>query len=107
MSKFIFLSVVMLYSSFALAGTATGKITTIFIADGSSAVLFKLDSRIQDTPRCNEAKRFSIELRKPGGTAAYMAILEAKREKYQVSVEGLNTCTNEWKSEDIKAIILN
>ena len=55
----------------------------------------------KDTPRCNENGRFALSLRKFGGMASYMALLEAKREKYEVRVEGLNTCGNHWKSEDV------
>ncbi len=36
--------------------------------------------------------------------ATYTAILEAKKQGYKVTVEGLNTCANEWKSEDLKNI---
>jgi hypothetical protein len=107
MTRVVFVLTALLYSGLALAGTATGKVTSIYVADGSNAVLFKLDATIEDTPRCNEAQRFSINLIKPGGMAAYRAILEAKRDGYEVSVEGLNTCGNEWKSEDIKQIVIN
>lgn len=106
MNRTVFMLAAVLYCSAAVAGSGSGKITSIFVADGSSAVLFKLDSAIHDTPRCNEYKRFSINLRKPGGMAAYRAILEAKREGYNVKVEGLNTCSNEWKSEDVEDIVI-
>lgn len=107
MYKLIIVLTALVFSNGAFSGNATGKITNIFVADNSFYVLFKLSSKINDTPRCNEEKRFSISLIKPGGIAAYTAILEAKREGYEVDVEGLNTCVNEWKSEDIKNIILN
>ena len=103
---FIFIMSI-LSSSTAFAGTATGKIATIYVADNDTAVLFTLTSPIKNTPRCNEGERFSLNLRKPGGMAAYMALLEAKRQDYDVAVEGLNTCANEWKSEDIKNIELH
>ena len=106
MNKILFLIAVLVYPGFALAGSATGKITSIFVANNSASVLFMLDSLINDTPNCNEAKRFSIDLRKPGGMAAYMAILEAKKYGFEVRTEGLNTCINEWNSEDIKFITL-
>ncbi len=96
-----------LLHSVAVAGHPTGKIASISVADNSTAVLFTLSSAISDTPRCNEGQRFSIALHKPGGAAAYTAILEAKQQGYEVSVEGLNSCGNEWKSEDIKTIILH
>jgi len=107
MYKFIIILTSLFFSNVALSGDAVGKITNIFVADNSVYVLFKLNSEINDTPRCNEEKRFSISLRKPGGRATYTAILEAKREGYEVTVKGLNTCINEWKSEDIKNIMLN
>lgn len=107
MHKLIIGLAALIYSGAAIAGSATGKIATVLVADGAAAVLFTLTSELSDTPRCNEARRFSIDLRKPGGVAAYMAILEAKRQGYIVSVEGLNTCTNEWKSEDIKNVVLH
>lgn len=101
----IFLS--LFFCSVAYAGTATGKISSVYIADDSVAVLFTLTSAINGTPRCNERERFSINIRKLGGMAAYSAILEAKSQGYEVTVEGLNTCANEWKSEDVKNIILH
>ena len=107
MYKLIIVLITLSFSNSVLSGNATGKITSILVADNSFNVLFMLNSEIEDTPRCNEEKRFSISLRKPGGVAAYTAILEAKKENYEVSVEGLNTCVNEWKSEDIKNIKLN
>lgn len=106
MNRFIVMLIASLYCGVSFAGSGVGKVTRIFVADGSSAVLFKLDSAIEDTPRCNENKRFSINLHKPGGMAAYRAILEAKREGYRVTVEGLNTCSNEWKSEDVEDIVI-
>lgn len=107
MQKLISIIIVMALPVTAPAGTATGKIADIFVSDNDTAVLFTLTASIDDTPRCNEGKRFSLNLRKPGGMAAYTAILEAKRNEYIVSVEGLNTCANEWKSEDIKNIVLH
>ena len=107
MYKITILLISLALSNNAFSGNATGKITTIFVADNSFYVLFMLNSNINNTPRCNEEKRFSLSLQKPGGFAAYTAILEAKKEGYEVNVEGLNTCANEWKSEDIKNIKLN
>jgi hypothetical protein len=89
-----------------LAGGATGRIASIVVADDSPVVLFTLAARIEGTPRCNEAQRFAIHLGKPGGMAVYTALLEAKRQGYEVGVEGLNTCTNEWKSEDVRNVQL-
>lgn len=93
-------------SSQALAGGATGRVATIVVADDSPVVLFTLAARIEGTPRCNEGQRFAIHLGKPGGMAVYTALLEAKREGYEMGVEGLNTCTNEWKSEDVRNVQL-
>jgi hypothetical protein len=107
MHKLLFVLAALFFSNPSLAGNASGKITSIFVADGTPSALFMLNTAISETPRCNEAKRFSINLAKPGGMATYMAILEAKKQGYEVSVEGLNTCVNEWRSEDIKNILLN
>ncbi|MBI1423407.1 MAG: hypothetical protein GC149_08080 [Gammaproteobacteria bacterium] len=91
----------------ASAGNAVGRVGAITVANDSHAVLFQLDREIDNTPRCNESKRFSIHLQKPGGMAAYMALLSAKQHGYTVLIEGLNNCANEWKSEDVKTIILD
>lgn len=107
MNKLLIILITFWFSSSTLAGNATGKISSIFVADDSTAVLFSLTTPINSTPRCNEDERFSINIRKPGGMAAYTAILEAKRQGYEVTVQGLNTCTNEWKSEDIKNVLLH
>ena len=104
MQKLLIIVSFFLLSNSAFAGNATGQISSIFVADDSTAVLFTLTSAIENTPRCNEGKRFSIELRKPGGMATYTAILEAKKQGFNVTVDGLNTCANEWKSEDLKNI---
>lgn len=106
MSKFTVTVLLLLFSEIISAGEATGHVTSIYVADDSTVVLFRLDSPIKDTPRCNESDRLSLNLRKRGGMAAYMALLEAKKEKYVVSVEGLNRCANHWKSEDILNIQL-
>jgi hypothetical protein len=95
------------YAGTAMAGTATGRITTITVHNDQHAVLFQLDKPIAKTPRCNESQHFSIHLLKPGGMAAYMALLEAKQQGYTVLIEGMNNCSNEWKSEDVKSIILD
>ena len=60
------------YAGTAMAGTATGRITTITVHNDQHAVLFQLDKPIAKTPRCNESQHFSIHLLKPGG----MAILQ-------------------------------
>jgi hypothetical protein len=95
------------YAGAVMAGSAVGRVSTITVANDSYAVLFQLDNPIENTPSCNEAKRFSINLQKPGGMAAYMALLEAKQQGYTVLVEGLNNCSNDWKSEDAKTITFN
>ena len=95
-----------LFSSISYAGQATGKVRSIELNTTIFAVLFQLDSTIQGTPRCNEKGQFSIDLRKPSGQQAYSLLLEAKREQYTVTVEGLNSCANEWKSEDTGRIII-
>lgn len=91
----------------AFAGSAVGHVTRVTVANDNYAVLFQLDKPIDNTPRCNEYKRFAIHLKKPGGMAAYMALLEAKQQSYTIEVEGLNNCSNDWKSEDVKTITLD
>jgi hypothetical protein len=90
-----------------MAGSANGHVTTITVANDTYVVLFHLDKPIENTPRCNESQRFSIHLQKPGGMAAYMAMLAAKQQGYTISVEGLNHCSNDWKSEDVRTITVN
>jgi hypothetical protein len=99
-----FIVIAFLASANALAGTSTGKISSITVTNDSSVVLFSLTSPINKTPKCNEEGRFSIQLRKPGGMTAYTAILEAKKQDYEVTVNGLNTC--DWRSENVKDITL-
>ena len=104
MKIFSFIVIAFLVPANALAGTATGKISSITVTNDSSVVLFSLTSPINKTPKCNEEGRFSIQLRKPGGMTAYTAILEAKKQDYEVTVNGLNTC--DWRSENVKDITL-
>ena len=104
MKILLFVVAVFMVSSNALAGTATGKIASITVTNDSNVVLFSLTSTINKTPKCNEDGRFSISLRKPGGMTAYTAILEAKKQGYDVTVNGLNTC--DWRSENVKDITL-
>ena len=100
--KYTLLTVLLfIFTNLSVAGEARGLVTSIQVADDSHAILFQLDGEIKGTPRCNESGRFALSLRKFGGMAGYMALLEAKREKYEVRVEGLNTCANHWKSEDV------
>jgi len=107
MKKSAFIVILLCNCTSPFAGEASGLVSSIYIADDSASILFKLDADIKRTPRCNESGRFSLNLIKRGGMAAYMALLEAKREKYTVLVEGLNTCANHWKSEDILNIQLH
>jgi hypothetical protein len=92
------------YSGTVAAGSATGRVAAITVSNDDYAILFQLDKPIEKTPRCNESQRFSLHLQKPSGMAAYMALLEAKKQGYTVLIEGLNNCSNEWKSEDVKTI---
>lgn len=96
--------ILLCYTGAVSAGTATGRVTAITVSNDEPAVLFQLDKPIEKTPRCNESQRFSVHLAKPGGMASYMALLEAKQQGYTVLIEGLNNCSNEWKSEDVKSI---
>ena len=101
MKYYLCLVLCSLFVKMGMAGEALGLVTTIQVADDSHAILFRLDSEIKGTPRCNETGQFALSLRKYGGMASYMLLLEAKRERYEVRVEGLNSCGNHWKSEDI------
>jgi hypothetical protein len=92
------------YANAVCAGAATGRVSTITVSNDDHVVLFQLDKPIDKTPRCNESQRFSVHLAKPGGMASYMALLAAKQQGYTVLIEGLNNCSNEWKSEDVKSI---
>lgn len=96
----------LVFSAGLTAGSASGRITQIEITNHSAAVLFKLDVAIDRTPRCNESGRFAIDLRKAAGDAAYQALLLARKEGYVVRVEGLNTCSADWKSEDVNFITM-
>lgn len=93
-------------ASSAYAGTATGSVTTLSIANDSRAAAFSLDGSIEDSPRCNESGRFAFDLGKQGGKAMLQVLLAAKRDNLTVSVRGLNTCKSEWRSEDVKDITL-
>ena len=90
----------------ANAGMVTGLVTEIHVANHSRLFAFGVDTPIKDTPRCNEAGWFAVDLGKPGGEAILELLLAAKRDKQPVFVEGLNTCGIEWKSENVKMVIL-
>ncbi|MGB5395716.1 MAG: hypothetical protein WBN96_01070, partial [Gammaproteobacteria bacterium] len=60
------------------AGTATGHITGILVNNYSHAVLFRLNSEIDRTPRCNLRKQFAIDLTQIGGDALYRLLLDAR-----------------------------
>jgi hypothetical protein len=102
MSKRVLLIVLLLFPAVAFAGSASGRVTSIFVANDSAVVLFKLDGELRDSPRCNESGRFAIQTAKKGGANVYRAILEAKARGYTVVVKGLNTCATNWKSEDVR-----
>lgn len=86
------------------AGQATGEVVRIAVADNFSSVLFSQGATITETPRCNERQKFSVGLEKLGGMAAYMLLLDAKRQGHRLAVEGLRAWANGWKSDDIKRI---
>ena len=97
----------MLTSSTAFAGTAIGRVTSITVSNNSDTVLFQINKPIHNTPRCNATGQFALHLKKPGGMAAYMALLEAKKHSYTVLIDGMNNCSGNWQSEDIRTIKLN
>lgn len=94
----------LLLPTVCLAGSITGRVTSIFVANDSAVVLFKVDGAFRETPRCNESGYFAIHTAKKGGVNVYRAILEAKAQQYTVEVLGLNTCTTNWKAEDVRNI---
>ena len=94
----------MLGSAWAQAGTASGKVASIQVANHANYVLFDLDTEIENSPRCNTRKKFAIDLGKAGGRAAYSALLEAKRGGFTVAVVGLNTCGVHLRSEGVKTL---
>lgn len=90
----------------AIAGGASGQIQNIWLANDAYAVFFDLSEPMEGTPRCNETKRFAIDLRRPGGEAAYRGLLRAKENGWTVDVSGLNTCRVHYQSEDLKQLII-
>lgn len=97
----------LLASSTAFAGTAIGHITSIIVANNHDTVLFQVNTPIHNTPRCNATGQFAIHLNKPGGMASYMALLAAKQHGYTVMLDGMNQCSGNWQSEDLRTIRLN
>lgn len=103
-----FLALVLIFtSSTAFAGTAIGHVTAIIVANNKHTVLFKVNTTIHNSPRCNETGQFALHLDKPGGMATYMALLAAKQKNFTVMVDGTNSCSGNWKSEDLRALRLN
>jgi hypothetical protein len=100
----ILIFLLLLFPIASLAGSASGRVTSIYTANDSAVVLFKLDGELHDSPRCNEKGRFAINTADRGGENVYRAILEAKARGYRVVVNGLNTCASNWKSEDVRNI---
>ena len=86
------------------AGTATGHITGIQVNNYSHAVLFRLNTEIDRTPKCNLRKQFAIDLTQIGGDALYRLLLDARRAGYVVTVTGLNTCAVHYESEGVKTL---
>ncbi len=85
----------------AHAGDAAGFVSQISVGNDSAVALFNLTGENDEVPRCNETNKYSILLNTAGGQAAYQALLEAKRNKYIVRVEGTNGCKFFWKAEDV------
>ncbi len=90
----------------ANAGTSAGKVATIQLANHDRLVIFSMHSEIDEAPRCNELKKFTIDLTRPGGPAMYRGILSAKEHGFVLEVKGLNTCKLHWKSEDVNHIAI-
>jgi hypothetical protein len=106
MAKIIFALVALLYVPAVFAGTASGTVESIQVASDSPAVRFKLDAPIEDTPRCNQTGWFAFDLRKETGKTMLEVLLVAKQNGFTVSVEGLNTCVSDWKSENVKNLVI-
>lgn len=104
MRKLNVLFAMLVLGSGAHAGTATGAIHEIHVANHVHTVAFSLNTPIKDTPRCNESNRFTFDLRKQGGDAMLQTLLVAKRDDFTVRVQGLNTCSLEWKAENVRDI---
>jgi hypothetical protein len=86
------------------AGTASGRVISVYAASDSSVVLLKLDGELHDSPNCNKNGQFAFNTSSMGGENIYRAVLEAKARGYTVMVKGLNTCAGNWKSEDLRTI---
>ncbi len=95
------------YRNADMASSVAGQVASISVANDNYAILYSLNNPIKDPPRCNESHRFSIHLKKSGGIASYMTLLEARQQGYTVTVVGLNHCSNEWKSEDVTTLTIN
>ena len=89
------------------AGTATGNITGIELNNYSHAVLFRLNTEIDKTPKCNLRKQFAVDLTQIGGDAIYRLLLDARRFGYVVTVTGLNTCAVHYEAEGVKIVEIN
>ena len=83
------------------AGDTTGPVGTIWASPTSTFVMFNVTNPNTEYHRCNESRRYSIDLREPGGAATYELLMLAKQENYRVQVESLNTC-NPFKAENIR-----
>ena len=97
----------MFITSTAYAGTAIGHVGAVIVANNHDTILFHMNTSIHNTPSCNETGQFAIHLDKPGGMATYMALLAAKEKGYTVMVDGMNSCSGNWKSEDLRTLRLN
>lgn len=103
MSRMLALLLVSLFFSTAIAGTGRGKIQEVSVAPNSPYVMFRLSEPLEEVHRCNECRRFSVDLRTVGGRASYEVLLRAKQNAWTTSVQGLNTC-NEYDAENVKNV---
>lgn len=90
----------------ATAGTGTGKIDTIWVANNATFIMFSVTEPLEDSPRCNETNRFAINLLAPGGEAVYRSLLAAKEQGWSVKAMGLNTCRQHFKAEDLRELVV-
>lgn len=88
----------------SFAGSVTGQVAEIEVSSIYPLVFVRIDGKLRDTPRCNESKRFVIDVSKSGGKASIDALWSAKNFNHEVEIIGLNTCRANWHAEDVKKI---
>jgi len=82
----------------AVAGTATGRVTSIYIingtapsAAGASVLAFTLGNGTTGAPACSDGS-WAIDLGSPVGRAMHQQLMHAQQQSATVSVLGDGTC---------------